>query len=233
MKIAHLLPMTLIDYPGRVAAVAFAPGCTFRCPFCHNSELVLPEKTASLELIPENDVFYFLAERRGFLDAVVLSGGEPTLNGDLPHFIKRVKQLGLLVKLDTNGSRPDVVEQLLDARLLDYAAMDVKAPLDRYDALCGTPVDPSAIRRSIALLIERAPDYEFRTTAAPTLGAADITAIADLLSGAKRYVLQRFISPEEKTLVDPTWEGRPALSEATLHQVWDGIKNRFADGGVR
>ena len=109
MKIAQLLPTTLIDYPGKVAALAYTAGCNFRCPFCHNSELVLPEKIQTMPLIPENDILYFLRERGNFLDALSITGGEPTLHDDLPRFIKRVKQLGLLVKLDTNGSRPEVL----------------------------------------------------------------------------------------------------------------------------
>jgi pyruvate formate lyase activating enzyme len=233
MRIAQVLPTTLIDYPDRVAALVFVPGCSFRCPFCHNSELVLPQKIAALTLIPENDLHYFLRERASFLDAVVITGGEPTLDDDLPRFIKRVKRLGLLVKLDTNGSRPDVVERLLDEDLLDYVAMDVKAPPDRYDALCGTRVDLAAIRRSIALLIEQAPDYEFRTTVAPTLTEADVRAIADLIAGARRYILQRFVVPEGKGLVDAAWQERPALPQDVLETLWSEIKDRFADGGVR
>jgi len=233
MKIAHLLPMTLIDYPDRVAALVFTPGCPFRCPFCHNAELVLPEKTAALPLIPENDLFYFLRERAGFLDAVVITGGEPTLHDDVSRVIRRVKQLGLLVKLDTNGSRPEVLEALLDEGLLDYVAMDVKAPLERYSELCGTPVDREAIRRSIDLIIKRAPDYEFRTTAAPTITAADVRAIADLIGGAKRYILQPFVVPAGKDLVDPVWRDKPALSQSALRAVWTEVQDRFEDGGVR
>jgi pyruvate formate lyase activating enzyme len=233
MKIAHLLPTTLIEYPGKVAALVYTPGCDFRCPFCHNAELVLPEKIPSLQLIPETELFYFLRERGNFLDALSITGGEPTLHDDLPRFIERVKQMGLLVKLDTNGVRPDVLEGLLKNRLLDYVAMDIKGPAARYSELAGVNVDLDAIERSIRLIIDRAPDYEFRTTVAPTLATEDIREAIKLINGAKRYFLQRFVVPAGKDLVDAAWGNRTALSEAGLRTAWMEIKGRFADGGVR
>ncbi len=128
MRIAHILPTTLIDYPRKVAALIYTPSCNFRCPFCHNPELVLPERIALLNPIPEDRVLALLAERKGFLDALAITGGEPTLHHDLSRFIGEVKRLGYLVKLDTNGSHPEVLAGLFDAGLLDYVAMDVKAP---------------------------------------------------------------------------------------------------------
>lgn len=233
MKIAQLLPTTLIDYPGKVAALAYTAGCNFRCPFCHNSELVLPEKIRTMQLIPENDVLYFLRERGNFLDALSITGGEPTLHDDLPRFIKRVKQLGLLVKLDTNGSHPEVLKELFDDHLLDYVAMDVKGPANRYDDLAGVHVDLDAIRRSIKLIMNRAPDYELRTTVAPTITPEDIEKTVELVQGAKRYFLQAFVVPEGKDLVDPSWNGKTALSKTELAAVWERIKGNFPDGGVR
>jgi len=233
MKIAQLLPTTLIDYPNKVAALAYTAGCNFRCPFCHTSELVLPEKMEKMQLIPENDVLYFLRERGNFLDALSITGGEPTLHDDLPRFIKRVKQLGLLVKLDTNGSRPEVLEELLHNHLLDYVAMDVKGPAVRYSELAGVRVDLAAIRRSIKLIMEYAPDYEFRTTVAPTITPEDIEDTVELIQGAKRYFLQAFVVPEGKDLVDPTWNEKSALSKTELEGVWEKIKGNFPDGGVR
>ena len=233
MKIAQLLPTTLIDYPGKVAALAYTAGCNFRCPFCHNSELVLPEKIQTMQLIPENDVLYFLRERGNFLDALSITGGEPTLHDDLPRFIKRVKQLGLLVKLDTNGSRPEVLKELFDDHLLDYVAMDIKGPASRYDDLAGGYVDLDAIRRSIKLIMDHAPDYELRTTVAPTITPEDIENTVKLVLGAKRYFLQAFVVPEGKDLVDPSWNGKTALSKTELEGVWERIKGNFSDGGVR
>lgn len=233
MKITYLLPTTLIDYPDRVAAMVYTAGCNFRCPFCHNCELVLPEKIRELAFIPENDVIYFLKERQGFLDGLVITGGEPTLQPDLPRFIERVKRLGFLIKLDTNGSRPEVIEELLKARLLDYVAMDLKGSPARYDELAGICVDMAVIERSIRLITDRAPDYEFRTTVAPTMMAEEIEETVSLIAGAKRYTLQRFVIPEGKDLVDPTWNGKAALSETELRAVWKRIKGNFLYGGVR
>ena len=233
MKIAQILPTTLIDYPNRVAALIYTPLCNFRCPFCHNSELVLPEKIRELQLIPENDILYFLREREKFLDALCITGGEPTLQDDLPRFIEWVKRIGLLVKLDTNGSRPEVLKELFDNHLLDYVAMDIKGPTNQYDELAGVHVDLDAVRRSIKLIIDRAPDYEFRTTAAPTITTKDIEDTVELVQGAKRYFLQQFVVPTDKDLVDPAWNEKTALSKTELEAVWERIKGNFSDGGVR
>lgn len=233
MELAHLVPTSLLDYPDRVAAVLFTAGCNFRCPFCHNAELVLPEKTRELQLTGKQEVFRALEERRGFLDGVVITGGEPTLQPDLREFIREVRQLGLLVKLDTNGSRPEVLEDLLAAGLLDYVAMDVKAPLTRYSDFAGVPVDLSAIEESICLVRERAPDYEFRTTVAPGLVAEDLKEIAVLLAGSRCWFLQPFIVPEGKGLVDPAFERRPALGRFALLQVWQEASTGSIRGGVR
>jgi len=233
MKIAALVPTTLIDYPQRVAALLYTAGCNFRCPFCHNAELVLPEEVERLSLIQENEIVALLTDRQTFLDGLVITGGEPTIQSDLVPFIERVKRLGLLVKLDTNGSRPQVLETLLKAQLLDYVAMDIKAPAGRYAEFTGVAVDMDAIKRSIRLIIEQAPDYEFRTTAAPTLTADDIELAATWIGGTKRYILQGFVLPEGKRLVDISWEAKAALSEQELHTVWERIKSRFGDGGVR
>jgi len=186
-----------------------------------------------MQLIPENDILYFLRERGNFLDALSITGGEPTLHDDLPRFIKRVKQLGLLVKLDTNGSRPEVLKELFDNHLVDYVAMDVKGPATRYSELAGVHVDLDAIRRSIKLIMDRAPDYEFRTTVAPTITAKDIEDTVELVEGAKRYFLQAFVVPEGKDLVDPSWNGKTGLSKTELESVWKGIEESFPDGGVR
>ena len=225
--------MTLIDYPDRMAALVYTAGCNLRCPFCHNSELVLPEEVSRLSLIQENEIVALLTDRQAFLDGVVISGGEPTIQSDLLRFIEQIKSLGFLVKLDTNGTRPKVLEALLEARLLDYVAMDLKGPAPRYDELAGVPVEIDTIKRAIRLIVDRAPDYEFRTTVAPTLTAEDIEQATAWIAGAKRYILQRFVLPEGKHLVEPSWEGKAALSEEELHTVWERIRSKFGDGGVR
>ena len=233
MKIAQLLPTTLIEYPGKVAALIYTAGCNFRCPFCHNSELVLPDKVKALRCIPEDDVLYFLRERQGFLDALAITGGEPTLQPDLAEFLARVKGIGYLIKLDTNGSNPGVLARLFDEKLVDYVAMDVKGPEERYSELAGVNVDTDAVKETIRLIIDRAPDYEFRTTVAPTITADEVEETTRLIQGAKRYFLQAFVVPEGKEIVDPSWSDLSALSKEELRAVWERIRDRFPEGGVR
>jgi len=231
MRIGAVQPMTLIDYPDRIAAVVFTVGCDFRCPFCHNPELVLPDLAPSRGPTAA-EALDRLADRRGFLDGVVLTGGEPTLQSDLADFIEEVRLLGYLVKLDTNGSRPAALERILDRHLVDYVAMDIKGPRSRYGEFAGCPVDAAAIDRSIAL-VRRAPDGEFRTTVAPGMTGDDVERIADWIQGDRRYMLQTFRAPAAKRLVDPTWGERSACSSVELAAVWARIAGRFPGGGVR
>ena len=232
MKIAAVVPTSLSDYPDRVAAVVFTAGCTFRCPFCHNPDLVLPDRVSCLPAIDLEDVICDLTERSGFLDGVVVTGGEPTMHDDLPAFLTRLRDLELLVKLDTNGSRPAILKEVLSQRLVDYVAMDIKAPKARYGELAGATVDVAAIQQSIAAIREAAPQYEFRTTVAPSLGVGDIEAIAEWIGGASRYVLQPFV-PRSGSLVDPQWADRTAMDEAALRRAWNRVAAAFDDGGVR
>jgi pyruvate formate lyase activating enzyme len=221
---------SLIDYPGRIAATLFLQGCNFRCPFCHNPELVDPQRFAPERAL--EDVLGRLRVRVGFLDAVVVSGGEPTLHPGLPALAGDLKSLGFLIKLDTNGSRPQVLRRLLEHRLVDFVAMDVKAPLDEYPRLTGVACDVAAIGESIDLILADAPDYEFRTTAAPTLEREDILRIAARLRGARRYVLQAFRVPETG-LLDPTWRTRAALPIGALERLWNEVRSLVDGGGVR
>lgn len=187
MKIGGYVPCSLSDYPGgRVAAAVFTQGCNWRCPWCHNPALVYPERfTVSL---PEEEVFARLALRSGRLDGVVVSGGEPTLHGDLAEFLERIKALGFLVKLDTNGSRPAVVRALLAARLVDFVAMDIKAPWPRYAEAAGVPVDTAALAETVELLRGSGVEHQLRTTRRPGLAAADEPAIiAQTLGSPHRW----------------------------------------------
>jgi pyruvate formate lyase activating enzyme len=195
MRFSGVQKFTLLDYPGRTACILFTPGCNFRCGYCHNPEFVLPERIKEIEssFISEEDVFSFLHQRKGKLEGVVITGGEPTLHRDLPSFMRAVRELGFLVKLDTNGSLPEILEPILRDGLADYVAMDVKTSLERYVELVGPAVRPEAIKRSIELIKCYAPDYEFRTTISPGHhGRDEFIAIAKLLAGSKRYVLQGF-----------------------------------------
>jgi len=192
MIIGGMQRCSFSDYPGRVATVLFTQGCNFRCPFCHNGQL-LPRKCAAP--LAEIEVLAYLETRRGKLGGVVITGGEPTEHADLPRFIARVKDLGFAVKLDTNGSHPEMVEQLLQEELLDYVAMDIKAPLHKYDVLCGVPVDTGAVRRSIAIIAGSGVEHHFRTTRVKLLlTAGDLVELRALVPPGSRHVAQPFVA---------------------------------------
>lgn len=194
MKIGGLERFSLIDYPGQVAAIVFTQGCTFRCGFCYNPELVNP--SLFTPEIPEEEVMNFLREREGKLGALVITGGEPTMHADLPDFIKKVRALGMLVKLDTNGSNPDMLEQLINDKLVQYVAMDIKSPLDKYAATTCVAIDQEQIKRSVDMIMSADIDYEFRTTVVCSqLGHDDFKAIGELIRGARLYALQKFVIP--------------------------------------
>jgi pyruvate formate lyase activating enzyme len=190
MILGGLQPCSFIDYPGRLAAVAFTRGCNLRCPYCHNPGLVAPPWPGAVE---EGEVLALLAARRGKLDGLVVTGGEPTLQPDLLPFLRRVKSLGFAVKLDTNGTRPDVLRDLLTARLLDYVAMDLKDEPERYPEWLGDGGDPEALRRSIALLASSGVDHELRTTVVlPRHDPARLARMARVAAPAGRWVLQAY-----------------------------------------
>lgn len=191
IKIGGFLPLSLIDYPEKLSAVVFTQGCPFRCLFCHNPSLVIPEKYE--QPISLEELFSFLKKRKGKLDGVVISGGEPTIQKGLLDFILKIKELGFLVKLDTSGVSPTVLAELLSRGLLDYIAMDIKAPLSKYEKITSTKIISDNLKESIALIIKKAPDYEFRTTLVPELHTLnDVEEMAKTIQGAKRYVLQNF-----------------------------------------
>jgi pyruvate formate lyase activating enzyme len=231
VNIGAFVPLSLSDHEGRVAAVVFVRGCNFRCPFCHNADLVLDLDSAAS--LGAEEVIARLEERRGFLDSVVVTGGEPTLQADLPLFLAEAHALGLLTKLDTNGARPDVLAGLFEKHLVDSVAMDLKAPRHRYTEFAGVPCDISAMEESIRCIRGGSADYEFRTTVAPGLDREDVVAIADWIRGARRYVLQAFRVPGEKDLLDPSWAARAALSPAELRGIWTDVASRVGGGGVR
>ncbi len=191
MHIKAFLPASLIEYPEHIADVIYVGECNFRCPFCHNVDLVL--RADELPDIDPDNVLVKLSSRRGFIDGVVVTGGEPTLQVDLAEFLRDVIALGLHVKLDTNGYRPDMLEECLTQGLVDYVAMDVKSRQETYARAAGVVVRTEKIVRSIRLLLASAVEYEFRTTVVPSLTTQeDIQGIARLIDGAKRYYLQCF-----------------------------------------
>ncbi|MBE9547368.1 MAG: anaerobic ribonucleoside-triphosphate reductase activating protein [Proteobacteria bacterium] len=210
MKIGGLQRVSLIDYPGKICAILFTQGCDFRCPYCHNPELVNPDLYE--ECIPEDEIFSFLERRRGKLDAVTITGGEPTVQPDLVEFARRVKKMGYLVKIDTNGSRPEVLKKLIDRKLVDYIAMDVKAPLEKYRKICKANVNYDNIRRSIKMIMDSGVEYEFRTTVVKSLLTGDdLQKIGNEILGARLYVLQKFVpskSLDERFLAKTTYSDK-------------------------
>ena len=193
MRILGLQKLSLVDFPGKVAATVFTGGCDLRCPFCHNAPLVLPGRGTSA--LDAGGVLDFLASRRGLLDGVVLSGGEPLLQPDAADFLAEVKAMGFAVKLDTNGCHPDALADILDRRLADYVAMDIKNSLEKYPWTVGVPgFDTAPVERSARLLMEGPADYEFRTTLVrPFHEVGDMETIGRWLRGARRYYLQAFV----------------------------------------
>ena len=232
MEIGGLEKSTLIDYPGRIAATVFLLGCNFRCPFCYSSELVLPEKMAEQPKIAEKAFFDFLKERQGLLEGVVICGGEPTIHKDLPDFIKRIKDLGFLLKLDTNGSNPEMLRELMQDGLVDYVAMDIKAPLGaKYDLATGVKVDLDKIKESIEIIKGSGVDYEFRSTIVPSIHTKeDVIQMAKDISPAKKYYLQNFRG--EKT-IDPRFEEIKPYAKDFLLEIQKEISSFFEICQVR
>lgn len=196
MIIAGLDKNSFVDYPGKIAATVFTPYCNLNCYYCHNRILLLSDAGKSQFTV--NEVVAFLEKRKGFLDGVVITGGEPTLQEGLKEFIQIVKALGYAVKLDTNGTNPEILKELLNKGLLDYVAMDIKSPFNKYKEICGTDAYVEEIKNSIAILINHGGiGYEFRTTFAPALVDDDIVGIVEMIKDAELYVLQQYRTPAE------------------------------------
>jgi len=225
MEIGGLQKTTLIDYPGKIATTVFVIGCNFRCPFCYSSELVLPEKIKNQPRISQADFFIFLKKKIGFLDGVVICGGEPTIHPDLPDFIRKIKKIGFLVKLDTNGFFPELLRELIERKLLDYVALDIKAPKEKYNFFTGKVNNIENIEKSINILKRGKIDYEFRTTVAPGLNKTDILEIVQWISPAKNYFLQEINL--EKEIIDPDIKKLPLLSREELKKIISEIKFNF------
>ena len=198
MRIGGLLKFSLIDYPGKVAAVVFTAGCNYRCPFCHNPELVLPELFNTP--ISTDDILAFLEKRKDQLQGVVVTGGEPTIHNDLPDFLFRIKSLGYFVKLDTNGSRPDVLSVVINRKLVDFIAMDIKSSPESYCKATGVAVDITVVKGSINLIRESGCEYQFRTTLfKKVVSENDLLDIMAFIGDVKEYRLQKG-SLKEKVL---------------------------------
>ncbi len=229
MKIGGFQKLSLIDYPSKISAIVFTQGCNFRCGYCHNPELVDPSQHQNL--ISENEILAFLKKRKGDLDAVEITGGEPFLQTDLEDFLKKIKALGYLIKIDTNGSFPEKLEKIIKEKLVNYIAMDIKAPLgakfqkpndkyqtnSKYEKITGVKADEDKILKSINLIMRSGINYEFRTTIVKSqLNEKDILKIGELLKGVKLYVLQKFIP--SKTL-NPEFIKEFSYSDEELEKI--------------
>jgi pyruvate formate lyase activating enzyme len=208
LDVKGFVDLSFVDWDGKVSSVLFLPNCNFRCPFCHNTNLVLNPET--IETIPFEYLDSQLNNQKGWIDGVCITGGEPTLHSDLPELISKIKQMGFLIKLDTNGTNPVMLNELLNKNLLDYVAMDVKAPLtvEKYSKAIGVNAEKllENVKESISLLMNSSIEYEFRTTVVPTLhDSYDIKQICQSLKGCKKYVLQKFDVNIGQTVLDPTF----------------------------
>lgn len=182
---------SLIDYPGKISAVIFSQGCNFKCPYCHNPELILNGRENSIKF---SRLIEFLKSRKDQLDGVVITGGEPTLHKNLPEFIRQIKKIGFSVKLDTNGTNPQMLQELLDKKLINYVAMDIKAPIEKYEEVVNSKISTDNVLKSIKILKNSNVDYEFRTTVVKSqFLSQDFEKIGEMIQGAKKYYLQRFL----------------------------------------
>jgi pyruvate formate lyase activating enzyme len=225
MIIGGLEKLTLLDYPDHLAAIIFTQGCNFRCHFCYNPMLVLPrkggdeknKKEKGFSPLSTEDLFLFLKERFGRLDGVVITGGEPTLHPDLPSFIKKIKDLGYAVKLDSNGTNPEMLDKLIKAKLIDYLAMDLKAPLDKYKKTVGVDVNCNNIKKSVKIIMTSGLPYEFRTTVVPgLLDREDFYKMGGTIKGADKWYLQNFKSDTE--LVDTNYKKQNGYSAKEMKE---------------
>jgi pyruvate formate lyase activating enzyme len=215
MTIGGFQSFSLSEYAGKISAIVFFQGCNFRCPFCHNPELVEPNSYATP--ISKEKVIEFLRRRSDRLEAVCLSGGEPTLQTDLYDFVREARSVGLRVKLETNGSRPDTLAEMLDSRLLDFVSLDVKAPLERYERAVHASVDPADIARSVALVISSGVPHEMRTTFHEgILSLCDLRSIGELVQGCQAFALQRM---RLGVTLDPLLGEMSETSESAINEA--------------
>lgn len=228
MHISAIQKTTLLDYPGKLACTIFVPGCNLRCPFCHNAGLVLPEQIQPAAISFE-EFTAFLAKRTGKLDGVCISGGEPTLYPDLPERICAIRRMGFSVKLDTNGTNPQMLESLIHDGLVDYVAMDIKNSPGRYKETCGGMDVLDQVRKSADLLLSGDAPYEFRTTVCKPLHTQEsIQQIGQWLRGAKQYFLQSFV--DSGNLVGC---GISPLSEADMHALQQAVRADIPNTQIR
>ncbi len=243
--IGGLEKLSLIDYPGELAAVVFTQGCNFQCPFCHNPMLVDASSEAGKfkdnfrfsdvqeghSLIKEDDLLVFLERRKGKLDGVVVTGGEPSLQGDLEDFLGKLKEMGYKVKLDTNGSRPEVLEKLIENKKIDYLAMDFKTSPDKYPKLSGS-IGFSKMEKSVKIVMNSGLPYEFRTTLVPDIIVKDdLGKIGEQIKGAEKWFLQAFIN--HTSLLDNEWSKKQPFTDKEMEEMLEVAKKYVKSAGLR
>jgi pyruvate formate lyase activating enzyme len=230
VKIAGFIKTTLLDWDGMVACTVYFAGCNFRCPCCHNRDIVIDADRA--ERIDEQYVLRYIEENNDFIDGVVVSGGEPLMHEDIGGFLKKMKALGVKVKIDTNGAFPDVLDDLIGAGLIDMVAMDIKSSLnERYDAAAGVGVDLESIRKSIKVILNSGVDHEFRTTAVPIyVKDDDIKNICENIKGSKRYRIHQF---RNRTTIDDSLSVLDPYPESKLIGMAEIAKRYVGDVKIR
>jgi len=228
MKIGGIQKTSVLDYPDKISAIIWTVGCNFRCPFCYNIQLVFEDA----KCIDEAEVFSFLEKRKGKLEALSISGGEPLLHEDIIDFTDKVKKLGYLIKIDTNGTFPSRLKDLINKNLVDYVSMDIKAPKDKYNQLSGVNVDISKIEESIEIIKNGSFEYEFKTTMVPNmLKKEDIIEIAKWLEGSKRYFIQQLKSDSQ--MISSELDGVKPYSKDYLTEILKEIKPFFKNSSLR
>ena len=229
MVISGIQKFSILDFPGKTACIVFTPGCNFRCRFCYNPEFVLPEeiKKISDSFIPEDVFFNFLDQRKDLLDGVVITGGEPTVIADLPSFMERIKKKGFLVKLDSNGNKPEVLTDVFEKGLVDYIAMDIKTSLENYQDLSGEDAKPENIKKSIELIMKSGIPYEFRSTIVRELHPEEVLKeMAKLIDGAKLYYMQAFRPGET---LDPKVSDYHPYNKKEMKRIANDIFKRHVE----
>jgi len=228
MKIGGFQKTSLLDYPDEISAIIWTVGCDFRCPFCYNKDIVL----GKAGLVPEEEVLVFLQKRKGLLGALVISGGEPLMQEDIADFIKKIKDIDYLVKIDTNGMHPEKLKDLIDQKLIDYVAMDIKAPKNKYDKLTDIKTDIKKVEKSVEIIKNSTVGYEFKTTFTPELlTKEDIVEIAKWLEGSKRFYLQQF--KNDVPLLSYKLENVSPYPKEYLTETLEAIKPFFKNCDVR
>ncbi|MFC1623065.1 anaerobic ribonucleoside-triphosphate reductase activating protein [Patescibacteria group bacterium] len=232
MNIVSFQKFTLVDFPGKIATTVFTPGCNFRCPFCYNPELVLGAQMTGEEAGNETakEFFEYLEERKGKIEGICITGGEPTLHPGLIDFMKRIKDAGFFVKLDSNGTRPDVLRCAFEEKVVDYVAMDIKNSLERYEETVGIKVDTERIKLSVELIKNSGVDYDFRTTVVPGIHTyEDFEDIKNWIGGAKKYALQSY---RDQNILDPNLREKKG-EVLDLEKIKESIESEFGEVIVR